>query len=60
MDDEPDFTDADEASRVWRAWRFELKFRDLIRTHRDQLKETIVWNIEEGEKLTGPQIPAPN
>jgi amidase len=56
IDDEPDFSDADEAFKVWRAWRFELKFRDLIQTHRDQLKETIVWNVEEGAKLTGPQI----
>jgi amidase len=56
VDGEPDFRDADEAFKVWRAWRFELKFRDLIQTHRDQLKETIVWNAEEGAKLTGPQI----
>jgi len=56
VDGEPDFRDADEAFKVWRAWRFELKFRDLIQTHRDQLKQTIVWNAEEGAKLTGPQI----
>jgi len=56
IDGEPDFTDADEAFKVWRAWKFELRFRDLIRTHRDQLKETIIWNVEQGQKLTGPQI----
>jgi len=53
---QPDFTDADEIFKVWRAWKFELKFRDLLRTHRHQLKETIIWNAEEGAKLTGPQI----
>jgi amidase len=56
IDGEPDFSDADEAFKVWRAWRFELKFRDLIRTHRGQLKETILWNAEEGARLTGPRI----
>ncbi len=55
-DGQPDFTDADEIFKVWRAWRFELEFRDLLRTHRGQIKETIIWNAEEGAKLTGPQI----
>jgi amidase len=55
-DGEPDFTDADEAFRVWRAWRFELAYGELLKGHRDQLKGTVVWNIEEGMKLTGPQI----
>jgi len=55
-DQQPDFRDADEIFKVWRAWRFELRFRDLLDKHRDQLKETIIWNVEEGRKLTGPQI----
>jgi amidase len=55
-DGEPDFTDADETFKVWRAWRFELKFRDLLKTHGEQIKETIHWNAEEGAKLTGPQL----
>jgi amidase len=55
-DGQPDFSDADEIFKVWRAWKFELKFRDLLRTHRSQIKETIIWNAEEGAKLTGPQI----
>ncbi|MDE0185289.1 MAG: amidase [Candidatus Poribacteria bacterium] len=55
-DGEPDFTDADEVFKIWRAWRFELAFNGLLKTHRGQLKETIVWNIEEGKKLGGPQI----
>jgi amidase len=56
VDDVPDFTDADEAFKVWRAWRFELAYGDLLETHRDQMKDTVIWNIEEGRKLTGPQI----
>ena len=55
-DGEPDFSGADEAFKVWRAWRFELKFTELLKTHPDQIKETIHWNAEEGQKLTGPQI----
>jgi len=55
-DGEPDFRDADEAFKVWRAWRFELAFVELLETYRDQLKDTVIWNIEEGMKLTGPQI----
>ncbi len=55
-DAEPDFTDADEVFKVWRAWRFELAFGELLQTHRDQLKDTVVWNIEEGVKLSGSQL----
>jgi amidase len=52
----PDFTDADEAFTVWRAWLFDLGFADLLTTHRHQMKDTVIWNIEEGAKLTGAQI----
>ena len=55
-DDQPDFRDADEAFKVWRAWVFELKFTELLADHRDQIKETVIWNVEQGQKLTGPQI----
>ena len=56
MDREPDFAGADEIFKVWRAWRMELALGGLLRDHRDQLKETLIWNIEEGQKLKGPQI----
>ena len=55
-DAHPDFRDADEAFRVWRAWSFELRMGDLVREHPDKFKETIHWNVEQGEQLTGPQI----
>jgi amidase len=55
-DREPDFTDADEVFKVWRAWRFELALAELLETHRGQLKDTVIWNIEAGTRLTGPQI----
>ena len=56
VDIDPDFTDADEIFKVWRAWYVELGRGDLIDTHRDQIKDTVIWNAEEGRKLTGPQI----
>jgi len=52
----PDFTDADEVFRVWRAWYFDLALADLLPAHRHQMKDTVIWNIEEGLKLTGSQI----
>ncbi len=55
-DAEPDFTDADAVFKILRAWRFALSHADLLYTHRDLLKDTVVWNIEAGLNLTGPQI----
>ena len=55
-DGEPDFTDADEVFKIWRAWRFELAYGDLLNTHSGKVKDTIIWNIKEGIKLRGPQI----
>jgi amidase len=55
-DNEPDFTDADEVFKTLRAWRFELALGELLETHRDQLKDTVIWNIEAGRRLTGPQL----
>lgn len=52
----PDFQDADEVFRVWRAWYFDLALGELLPEHRAEMKETVVWNIEEGAKLSGPQI----
>lgn len=53
---QPDFRDADEIFKVWRAWRFEIGYSDLIKQHRHQIKETVIWNTEAGQALTGPQI----
>ena len=53
---QPDFSDADEIFKVWRAWHFELQYRELLRDHRELIKDAVIWNVEEGQKLTGPQI----
>ncbi len=53
---EPDFVDADEIFKVLRAWRYELAYGELLEGHRDEMKDTVVWNIEEGMGLSGPHI----
>jgi amidase len=53
---QPDFSDADEIFKVWRAWNFELQLTDLLKDHRELMKDTVIWNIEQGQKLSGPQI----
>jgi amidase len=53
---EPDFRDADDIFKVWRAWSFATLYGELVKTNRDRVKDTVVWNVEEGLKLTGPQI----
>jgi amidase len=55
-DAEPDFSGANEAFIAWRHWSTELAFGDLLATHGDQLNEYIHWHVEEGRKLTGPQL----
>jgi amidase len=54
----PDLRDADEIFHVLRAWHFELSFNELLRRHRSLMKDTVIWNIEQGARLTGPQLGA--
>src|SRR5688572_4336155 len=55
-DVEPDFSDADEIFKTWRAWSFEAGLSEEYSAHKDKLKDTVVWNIEQGLSLTGPQL----
>jgi amidase len=52
----PDLTDAGEIFRVQRAQIFAASHADLLAKHRDQLKDTVIWNIEQGLKLTAREI----
>jgi amidase len=54
----PDFSDADEIFKVFRALEFEAKLGRDLDKHRALMKDTVVWNIEEGRKLSGGQIAA--
>jgi len=53
---EPRLADADEAFETVRALGFASRFGPLLATHRDQLKESIVWNAERGLELTPGRI----
>jgi amidase len=53
---QPDFSGADEIFKVWRAWGFELQFAELLKSHRELMKDSVIWNIEQGQKLTGPEL----
>lgn len=55
-DAEPDFSDADEVFQVLRAWQTAHVRADDYRRHRELMKDTLVWNIEQGLKLTGPAV----
>ena len=52
----PDFSEAHECFHVLRAFSFAMTKAELLRTKRDQLKPEVIWNIEEGLKLTVEQI----
>ncbi len=53
---EPDFSDADEIFKTWRAWSFEAGLSEEYKTQKDKLKDTVIWNIEQGLSLTGSQL----
>jgi amidase len=53
---EPDFSGADEAFNILRAWGYATSYAELVRTHRDQVKESVRWEIERGLKLTAADL----
>ncbi len=53
---QPDFSGATEAFEVLRALGFFHKVGPLLKDHRNKLKDTVIWNIEQGMKLTAEQI----
>lgn len=55
-DAEPELAGADEAFHVLRALGFAESYGDLLERERSRLKDTVVWNIEQGLKLDGARI----
>jgi len=53
---EPDLSGADEAFQVLRALAYAQRYGALLKQHRDKMKDTVVWNVEKGLRLDGPQI----
>ncbi len=54
----PDFAGADAAFNAWRAWLLEQAWGTVVADHRSEVKETVVWNVEQGERLSGPELAA--
>jgi amidase len=52
----PDFTGATEAFETLRAVSFAQRLAPLLKTHRALLKDTVIWNIEQGLALDGARI----
>jgi amidase len=52
----PDFSGAKEAFEALRAVAFLGKYGPLLHKHRAELKDTVLWNIEQGMRLTPEQI----
>lgn len=52
----PDLTGATEIFMTLRALDFELRLGPVLDAHPGVLKDTVVWNIEQGRKLTATQI----
>ncbi|MFL6581163.1 MAG: amidase [Burkholderiales bacterium] len=52
----PDLRDAHEIFSVLRAWNFYMSYGELFKTKRALMKDTVIWNIEQGARLTGPEV----
>lgn len=51
----PDFSGATEAFETIRAVSFAARYAPLLKTQRHLLKDTVIWNIEQGLRVTGEQ-----
>lgn len=55
-DGEPDFSGADEIFQTLRAWGFAQTRGDDFKQYRSLMKDTVIWNIEQGMGLSGQDI----
>ena len=53
---EPDLAEADEAFQVQRAVGFVEAYGELLKTDRARMKDTVVWNMEQGLGLDAARI----
>jgi amidase len=52
----PDFTGATESFETLRAVGFFHKVGPLVKDHRDKLKDTVLWNVEEGKRRSAEDV----
>ena len=55
-EDNPNFADADGVFKALRAYHFEMNYGELLVERGHELKDTVVWNIEQGMRLGGPDV----
>jgi len=55
---EPDLSGADEAFRTLRFWARDAALADLAKQHPGQIKEEILWELEQAKSLTAHQVGA--
>jgi amidase len=53
---EPDMQDANECFLASRHWAFELRLGATVEAHPDKVNGYGHWHVEEGRKLTGPNL----
>ncbi|MGH8765459.1 MAG: amidase family protein, partial [Burkholderiales bacterium] len=53
---EPDFSGATEAFETLRGVAFVQGYGELVKTRRKDVKDSIIWNVEQGWKLSPEQV----
>lgn len=53
---QPDLTNCDRTFRILRGFQFAALWHEAHRHHRNKLKPEVIWNIEEGLKLSAAEI----
>jgi amidase len=53
---EPDFSGATESFETLRAVGFFHKVGPLMKDHQDKLKDTVIWNVEEGRRRSAEDV----
>lgn len=55
-EDTPDLSGAPHAFSVLRAWQMEATLGPLVDAHREEIGASVIWNVELGRRLSGPEI----
>ncbi len=53
---EPDFTGTDAAFKTIRSAGYAASDGEHVRLHRDQVKDTVIWEVERGEKISAVEF----
>ena len=53
---DPDLRDVDETFGILRAFAFAMRHEEHLASHREKLKETVIWNAEQGLALGAMDI----